>query len=740
MDSAKTKLLITGVSGLLGNNLAYYFKDKYEILGLYNSHPVIIDGIRTGECDITCKDSVIRVINEFNPSIILHCASITDIEQCERDKDIAEKINVLSTTYLTKSVIDQDVKLVYISTDAVYDGVRGGSSESDKVNPLNFYGRSKYEGELEIAKKENALIFRTNIFGWNIQNKKSLGEWVLDELQSNRRIKGFKDACFSSIYTLEFARIIDIAIRKDLSGIYNCGSADSCSKYEFATKIADCFGFDKALISPTSIDDFDFQAERGKRLDLNVNKLQRKLDYRFPTVDQSIEAFYKDYKCGLPNEIKRNISTVQDQSAIIPYGRQWIDENDIQEVISLMRSERITQGPKVEEFEDALAECCGAKYAVAVNSGTSALHIACLAAEVKEGDEVITSPITFVASANCAIYCGAKPVFADIDLKTYNVAIDEIRNKINTQTRAVIPVHFAGQSCDMESIRKVIKNKEEEFGNKIFIIEDASHALGSSYKGKNVGSCTFSDMTVMSFHPVKHITTGEGGAVLTNDEMLYKKLKRFRSHGITNTPEDFVYKDQAFGNSSFVGLQSAIENPQSVNPWYYEQVDLGYNYRITDIQCALGISQLRKLHDFCNRRQEIANMYNEAFSGIESIQIPFESEDCSSNFHLYVLLFDFRQIGIERTKLMIELKQRGIQTQVHYIPVHTQPFYQERFGTKWGDCPNAEIYYQKCLSFPLFPAMSDIDVEYVISTILWCWQREKNNISKDGCQLIIDYG
>ena len=714
MDSAKTKLLITGVSGLLGNNLAYYFKDKYEILGLYNSHPVIIDGIRTGECDITCKDSVIRVINEFNPSIILHCASITDIEQCERDKDIAEKINVLSTTYLTKSVIDQDVKLVYISTDAVYDGVRGGSSESDKVNPLNFYGRSKYEGELEIAKKENALIFRTNIFGWNIQNKKSLGEWVLDELQSNRRIKGFKDACFSSIYTLEFARIIDIAIRQGLSGVYNCGSADSCSKYEFATKIADCFGFDKALISPTSIDDFDFQAERGKRLDLNVNKLQRKLDYRFPTVDQSIEAFYKDYKCGLPNEIKRNISTVQDQSAIIPYGRQWIDENDIQEVVSLMRSERITQGPKVEEFEDALAECCGAKYAVAVNSGTSALHIACLAAEVKEGDEVITSPITFVASANCAVYCGAKPVFADIDLKTYNVAVEEIRNKIKTKTKAVIPVHFAGQSCDMESIRKVIMNKEKEFGNKIFIIEDASHALGSFYKGKYVGSCAFSDMTVMSFHPVKHITTGEGGAVLTNDEILYKKLKRLRSHGISNTPGEFVYKDQAFGNSSFVGLQSAIENPQLVNPWYYEQVDLGYNYRITDIQCALGTSQLKKLHDFCKRRSEIADVYNEAFSGIESIQIPFESEDCSSNFHLYVLLINFNQIGMERAQLMIELKKCGIQTQVHYIPVYTQPFYQKTFGTSWGDCPNAEEYYQKCVTIPLFPTMSDSDVERVI--------------------------
>ncbi len=722
MDSAKTRLLITGVSGLLGNNLAYYFRDKYEILGLYNSHPVNINGIRNGKCDITSKGSIERVIHEFNPSIILHCASITDIERCERDKDIAEEINVLSTACLTKIIMGQDVKLVYISTDAVYDGVRGDFSESDKVNPLNFYGRSKYEGELEIAKKENSLIFRTNIFGWNIQNKKSLGEWVLDELQSNRRINGFKDACFSSIYTLEFARIIDIAIRKNLSGVYNCGSVDSCSKYEFAIMIADCFGFDKALVSPISIDDFDFQAERGKRLGLNINKLQRRLDYRLPTVEQSIEAFYRDRKCGLPDEIKRSTFTVKGRSKNIPYGKQWIDENDIQEVISLLRSERITQGPKVEEFEKALAEYCGAKYAVAVNSGTSALHIACLAAEVKEGDEVITSPITFVASANCAVYCGAKPVFADIDLKTYNVAVGEIRNKINMQTRAVIPVHFAGQSCDMEAMRYVIMKKEKEIGNKIFIIEDASHALGSSYKDKYVGSCAFSDMTVMSFHPVKHITTGEGGAVLTNDEMLYRKLKRFRSHGITNTPEEFVYRDLAFNDSK------ANVKPL-MNPWYYEQLDLGFNYRITDIQCALGVSQLKKLHGFCNRRSEIANVYNDAFRGMESIQIPFESDDCSSNFHLYVLLINFDQIGIERTQFMIELTKRGIQTQVHYIPVYTQPFYQKTFGTNWGDCPNAEEYYQKCISIPLYPTMSDGDVERVISEVTDITRSRKDKYS-----------
>lgn len=712
MDRAKTRFLITGVSGLLGNNLAYYFKDKYEILGLYNSHPVIINGIRTEKCDISHKDSIKRIIHEFNPSIIMHCASLTNVDQCETEKDATEKINVLSTKYLVNSIKNKDIKLIYISTDAVYDGIKGDFSEDDNINPLNYYGLSKYEGELEVAKNKDSLVFRTNIFGWNIQDKKSLGEWVLDKLKINQNITGFKDAFFSSIYTLEFARIIDIAIQKDLSGAYNCGSADTCSKYEFAIKIADCFGLDKTLITPISIDDFDFQAKRGKALTLNIKRLQRKLDYRLPSIEQSIEAFYRDYKCRLPDEIKRSTFPTQEQSAIIPYGRQCIDENDIQAVVSLIRSERITQGPKVEEFEKVLAEYCGAKYAVAVNSGTSALHIACLAAEVKEGDEVVTSPNTFVASANCAIYCAAKPVFADIDPKTYNVATEEIKKKITTRTSAVIPVHFAGQSCDMKSIHKVIKNEEKKFNKKIFVIEDASHALGSLYKDKHVGSCVFSDMTVLSFHPVKHITTGEGGAVLTNDEMLYKKLKRLRSHGITNNPKEFVYKYHAFVNP-----QSVIENPQSVNPWYYEQVDLGYNYRITDIQCALGLSQLKKLHDFSNRRREIVDMYNDAFSNIESIQTPFESKDCNSNFHLYVLLIDFDQMGIKRSQFMNELKKKGILTQVHYIPVNTQPYYQEKFGTGWGDCPNAEEYYQKCISIPLFPSMTNNDVERVINSI-----------------------
>ncbi len=394
--------------------------------------------------------------------------------------------------------------------------------------------------------------------------------------------------------------------------------------------------------------------------------------------------------------------------SFIPYGRQWIDENDIQAVVQVLRSERITQGPKVEEFEKALAEYCGARYAVAVNSGTSALHIACLAAGVQPGSEVITSPITFVASANCAAYCGAKPVFADIDPRTFNLAPDEIRKKITESTAAIIPVHMAGQSCDMEGIAKAVKETARD--RKVFIIEDACHALGSLYRGKKVGACTWSDMTVTSFHPVKHITTGEGGAILTNDAGLYENLRMLRSHGITNDPLRFQNSDMSYQSAN--GSEKAV-----LNPWYYEQITLGYNYRITDIQCALGLSQLKRIDDIRLKRRKVVNRYNEAFRGMRGMEIPVESEKCASNFHLYIALFDFAGIGISRAGFMTALRSAGIQTQVHYIPVYLQPYYRSRYGTKPGDCPRAEGYYLHCLSLPLFPALLDEDVEHVIREI-----------------------
>ena len=710
MKTRKKTLLITGVSGLLGNNLARYFREKYEILGLYNTHPISIDGIYTEKCPLSCPESIKRVISEFRPKTIIHCASLTDIDECEKNKDLARRINVIGTENIVNAVIGRDVGIVYISTDAVYEGIKGRHSEDDPISPQNYYGLSKYEGEREILKNERTLILRTNIFGWNVQDKRSLGEWILDELGAKRPINGFADAYFSSIYTMELARVIDISIEKELTGIYNCGAPDKCSKYEFALKLADLFGLDKALITPISIDESNLKAKRGKDLTLDVRKIQRALDYRMPTIDHSLEAFYRDCKCGIREKIKKSVIKVQRKDQSLSYGRQWIDARDVQSVVDVLRSDRVTQGPNVERFEHVIAKYCGVRFGVAVNSGTSALHIACLAAGITGGNEVVTSPITFVASANCAVYCGARPVFGDIDRKTYNIAPPEIEKNVSPKTRAVIPVHFAGQSCEMDTIWKIVRTKEKQFNSKIFIIEDASHALGSLYKQKKVGSCAFSDMTVLSFHPVKHITTAEGGIVLTNDEELCGKLRLFRSHGITNDPGKLSNDELAFHTNTHV-------DKSLVNPWYYEQIVLGYNYRITDIQCALGISQMKKLNVFRKRRREIIGMYNSAFHAMEGIQIPVESAECRSNFHLYVLRFDFDRIGRNRAQFILELRKRGIQTQVHYIPVHLQPFYQRSFGTKWGDCPNAEEYYWQCLSIPLYPAMSDEDVSRVISNI-----------------------
>lgn len=706
------RMLITGVSGLLGNNLAYYFKNKYEILGLYCSHPVSMAGIQTKKCDLSHSNSTKDVIEKFSPLIIIHCASLTNVDQCESDPELTNKINVISTKNIIEIISDNDVKLIYISTDSVYDGVGGNFSENDNINPLNCYGRSKYEGELEVLRKKGSVILRTNLFGWNIQEKKSLGEWILDELKSGRKIQGFKDASFSTIYTLELARAIDMVIQGQLSGIYNCGGADSCSKYDFAMKIADRFGLDKGLIAPISIDDFSFKAKRGKNLSLNVDKLQKALDYKLPTIDQSIDKFYRDYKCGLPEEIKQQRFKSRQKSLIISYGRHWIEENDIRAVAEVLRTDRITQGPKVEEFERELSDYCDAKYAVTLNSGTAALHVACLAAGIGSGDEVITSPNTFVASANCAAYCGARPVFADIDPDTYNVSPQEIEKKITRHTRAIIPVHFAGQSCDMEAIQQIVKAAGKKYGHKIYIIEDACHALGSLYKNTKVGSCEYSDMSVFSFHPVKHITTGEGGMVVTNDEQLGDKIRMLRSHGITRDPK------------CFSSPPSDLRPLTSDFSWYYEQQELGFNYRITDIQCALGLSQLKKLDMFRKRRREIVNIYNEAFDNIKYVQTPFESTECDSNFHLYILLFDFEKIGIDRAQFMVELKKKGIQTQVHYIPVYLQPFYQKNFETNRDDCPNAEQYYQKCLSIPLYPAMVDLDVARVVREITYQVRRK----------------
>ena len=382
---------------------------------------------------------------------------------------------------------------------------------------------------------------------------------------------------------------------------------------------------------------------------------------------------------------------MQEESTFIPYGTQWIDEDDIAAVVEVLRSGFITQGPKVDAFEKAIAEYVGAKYCVAFCNGTASLQCAVKALDVEEGNEGVTSPNTFVASANCMAYNGLKPVFADIDSRTYNVTAGTLRACINEKTKLLLPVHFAGQACDMSAIAALAREQS------VSVIEDASHAIGSTYAdGSRVGCCRYSQMTTFSFHPVKTITTGEGGAVTTNDLLLYKRLLLLRSHGITKDPD------------------MLSQNP---GPWYYEQQQLGSNFRITDLQCALGLRQLTKLDYFKARRREIVEQYNEALVGLASVQVPYESDGLDSCFHLYVLQVDIDSLGVDRASVMKSLAEKGVGTQVLYIPVHTQPWYRETYGCQEGDCPVAEAYYRKALSLPLYPKMTNDNVAKVIDSL-----------------------
>lgn len=377
----------------------------------------------------------------------------------------------------------------------------------------------------------------------------------------------------------------------------------------------------------------------------------------------------------------------------IPYSHQCIDSGDIREVVKALKSDWLTQGPKIKEFEDSLCKYAGAKYAVVVSSGTAALHLACLAAGIKKGNEVITSPVTFVASANAVLYCGAKPVFADVQSDTININPLEISKKITKRTKALIPVHFTGHPCELSEIKAIAKK------NKLLIIEDATHALGAEYKGAKIGSCKYSDMVVFSFHPVKSITAGEGGAVLTNNRNFYEKLLMLRNHGIT--------KDKKIFNNSKILIDGAGE-------WYYEMQDLGFNYRITDFQCALGISQLKKIDSFIKQRRQIGQIYNGELSKLNDIVLPVEKNNVKSSYHLYAIRLRNPKI---RKRVYEQLRKEKIFTQVHYIPVHLQPYYRKMFGYEENSYPVAENYYNRALSLPIYPGMTKREIEHVIDKI-----------------------
>ena len=380
---------------------------------------------------------------------------------------------------------------------------------------------------------------------------------------------------------------------------------------------------------------------------------------------------------------------------MIPYGRQEITQEDIDSVVDVLRSDYLTQGSKVPEFEKSIQDYCGVAHALAVNSATSALHVACLALDVGPGNEIWTSPITFVASANCARYCGASVDFVDIDPRTYNLSIEALEEKLKhrknsggTLPSIVIPVHMGGQSCDMAAIRALGK----EFGFKI--IEDASHAIGGRYRDEPICSCRYSDIAVFSFHPVKIITTAEGGVATTGDADLAQKMALFRSHGVTRDP-------------------SLLTQP-AAGDWYFEQIELGYNYRMTDVQAALGCSQMQRLDAKVAARHQLAERYDAELAALPLV-LPYRESFGYSAFHLYVVLLE-EALAAERTAVFGALRKSGVGVNVHYIPVHTHPYYRQ-LGFKLGDFPRAEDYYARALSIPLYPTLTQVQQDEVIAAL-----------------------
>ena len=696
------KVLITGGSGLLAINWALSIRNNYTVTLLLHQKKISLSGVDTDVASLDSLDECLSVLVKHQPDIVVHTAGLTNIEECESNPDLAQEVNVDLAKNIAIACSDQVIKLVHISTDHLFSGDQKLATEESITNPVNIYGETKLLGEQQVLENcQDALIVRTNFFCWGAKYHQSFSDFILNKLKNNKQLNLFSDVYFTPILVDELVKKTHRLIDLNAIGIFNIVGSERMSKYEFGIKIAKHFNFDKVLINKISINAKSNLVKRPKDMSLSNKKLCQVLNSEMASFHEQLETLKEQKNKNAYNQVALDI---------IPYGRHYIDEDDIQSVVDVLRYGMLTQGPKVSEFEKKVANYVGAKYAVAVANGTAALHLSCMALDLDKGDEVITSPNTFVATSNSILYVGAKPVFVDIDKQTLNIDINKIEKKIlsSNNIKAIFPVHFAGLPCDMERIKQLAVKYNLD------IVEDASHALGATYDDNSkVGNCQYSNMTIFSFHPVKGIAAGEGGMITTNDYTLYRKLTLLRSHGITKG--NFEFPGVSRPDNSLINKDDALENGE-LKRWYYEMQSLGFNYRITDIQSALAISQMDKIDLFLDERKSIAKHYDKAFKGLPNITLLQTHGRDNSSHHVYVVSIDFDKISMTRHQFMEELAEQGIGSQVHYIPVVNHPYYQKlQYNTE--GLPTVKEYYKGALSIPLYYGLSRIEVNKIVEAV-----------------------
>lgn len=683
------RLAITGGSGFLALNWAAVVSGRYETHLLLHQRPLSVPFANTVFASLSSKEAAHDTLKSLQPDIVVHTAALSNVELCENEPAQAHAVNALMPANVAAACQHLGCRMVQVSTDHLFAGDTPLLNEKAIPSPVNVYAKTKAEGErLVLEANPDALVLRTNFYGFGPQYRSAFADFILNGLRTNEAIGLFSDVFYTPIFVGDLIERAHALLDMGSKGIFNVVGPERLSKHAFGIKLARAFGLNSDKISRTCL---------SERLDLTPRPLDMSLDGQ--QVDQLLGMPSRS-----PDEALFEMAKLEKTSVVkglkplmIPYGRHKLDDADRTAVAEFLAKDGwLTQGPTVAAFEAAVAKRVGASYAVAVSSGTAGLHVAALAADLGAGRKLLTSPVSFVASANAARYCGAQVCFADIDPSTANLNIAACLEKLNEDEAitAVMPIHFSGHACDMEMLAQGCSRIER----RVVVIEDAAHAFGGQYAcGAEIGSCKYSDMTVFSFHPVKSIAMGEGGLVTTNDEQFYRRLLRLRSHGINKLDDELLY-------------------PSEAGPWYYEMQELGFNYRITDLQCALGLSQLSKLDKFIKRRRALASRYDASFSQHDFVR-PAQSIDTSrSAHHLYVVRIDFQKTKLNRSELMLALKERGIVSQVHYVPIPMQPYYRD-LGHDIHDFPNSHAYYSSCLSIPLFFSLTDSQQAYVIETM-----------------------